>query len=103
MTSQDASDGEITELDDVLSAFVAEHRRPSFGALCAYVQRHPRYARELIEFTVEWAVLAQAGAVRSREDERRMEEMTKEALADLHELFSPMGNPTTAAGKDKKG
>jgi hypothetical protein len=87
-----ASDAESGDLDDVLAAYVAEHRQPSFDALCDYLQRHPRYARELIEFTAEWAAFARAGAARSREEERRRDRMAGEAVAHLHELFSPTGN-----------
>jgi hypothetical protein len=99
-----ASDAETGDLDDVFAAYVAEHRQPSFDALCDYLQRHPRYARELIEFTVEWAVLVQAGPARSREEERQRDRMAGEALAQLHDLFSPAGNTTpAAAARDKNG
>jgi hypothetical protein len=90
------------DLDDVFASFVAEYSKPSFDALCDYLQRYPRYARELIEFTVEWAALGQAGTARSREGERQRERVAAEALAHLHELFSPPGGrPTTAAAAAK--
>jgi hypothetical protein len=75
-----ASDAEIGDLDAVFAAFVAEYRQPSFEAVCAYLQRYLRYARELIEFSVEWAALARVGAARSREEERRRERRAEEAL-----------------------
>jgi hypothetical protein len=78
------------DLDEILIAYVAEHRKPSFEAACDYLGRFPQFARELIEFTVEWAVLAQAPAVSSRDGERDMEQMADDALAQLHGLFVPV-------------
>jgi hypothetical protein len=95
-----ASDAEIGDLDAVFAAFVAEYRQPSFEAVCAYLQRYLRYARELIEFSVEWAALARVGAARSREEERRRERRAEETLMQLHELFSPAGARGAATAKD---
>ena len=89
MIAQRPSDDEVADLEDVLAAFLADHRTPSFEALCDYVQRHPRFARELIEFTVEWAVLVDVRP-RGREAERVAERMAEDALARLHALFSPV-------------
>jgi uncharacterized protein YozE (UPF0346 family) len=80
----------VGDLEDVFAAFMADHRKPSFDALCDYLQRHPRFARELIEFTVEWVILADLRP-RSREAERAAERMAEDALAQLHALFSPAG------------
>jgi hypothetical protein len=90
MTTRRPSDEEVADLEKVLAAFMEDHRRPSFEALCDYLRRHPRFARELIEFTVEWAVLADLQP-RSREAERAAERMAGDALAQLHALFSPAG------------
>jgi hypothetical protein len=92
MTTRHSSDDddEDSDLEAVLAAFMAEHRRPSFDALCDCLRRHPRFARELIEFAAEWAVLADVRP-RSREAERAAERMAADALARLHALFSPAG------------
>src|SRR4051812_37013777 len=95
MTTQRPSDDDVADLEDVLAAFMADHRKPSFEALCDYLQRHPRFARELIEFTVEWAVLADVRP-RGGEAERAAERMAEEALARLHALFSPVCSPRAA-------
>jgi hypothetical protein len=95
MTTQRPSDDDVADLEDVLAAFMADYRKPSFEALCDYLQRHPRFARELIEFTVEWAVLADLRP-RGGEAERAAERMAKDALARLHALFSPVGSPASA-------
>ena len=94
MTAQPPSDEEMAELEDVFAAFMADHRKPSFEALCDYLQRHPRFARELIEFTVEWAILADLRP-RGREAERAAERMAEDALAQLRALFSPAGRDQT--------
>ena len=88
MTALRPSDDDVADLEDVLAALMADHRKHSFEALCDYLPRHPRFARELIEFTVEWAVLA-GMQPRGREAERAAERMAKDALAQLHALFSP--------------
>jgi hypothetical protein len=101
MTAQRPSEDDVADLEDVFAAFMADHRKPSFEALCDYLQRHPRFARELIEFTVEWAVLADVRP-RGREAERAAERMAVEALAQLHALFSPVGDPgSEPAGWDQ--
>jgi hypothetical protein len=95
MTTPRPTDDDVADLEDVLAAFMADHPKPSFEALCDCLRRHPRFARELIEFAVEWAVLADVQP-RGREAERAAERMAEEALAQLRALFSPAGSPATA-------
>ena len=100
MAAPGASDDPVGDLEEILAAFVAEHPQPSFENLCAYLRHHPRYARELIEFTVEWAVLGHAGGGLWRGHQKELDQMAQTALTQLHELFSPLGHQTADKDRD---
>jgi hypothetical protein len=96
-------DEHVGDLEDILAAFMADYPQPSFEALCDYLHRHPRHARELIEFTVEWAVLGQAGAGLWRGRQQELDRMAQDALTQLHDLFSPLAHQTADEERDDRG
>jgi hypothetical protein len=76
------------ELEHLFATFIAEARCPSFEALCSFLQRYPRHAKELIEFAAEWALLTTLKSQGEADDWAIVERKADETIAQLHRLFS---------------
>jgi hypothetical protein len=87
-----SSDGLSRELEHVFATFVAEASCPSFDALCSFLQRHPRHARELIEFAAEWALLTNLKLQGKADDWAIVERKADETIAHFTNYFH---NPLT--------
>ncbi len=82
------------ELEDVLDAYVAETETPDHAALVQWIQRYPRYARQLADFSASWSLTR---TLETPDAEFAEEKMVQQGMRAVRALVQRTADPASVA------